>query len=302
MRSPLLFLVFNRPKTTRLVFQAIRAARPAKLYIAADGPRVERPGEADLCNEVREITSEVDWPCDVKTLFRDRNLGCKYGVSSGIAWFFSQESEGIILEDDVLPIPSFFSYCDEMLERYRNDDRVAMIAGCNLASGHFRSPGSYFFSFYCNIWGWASWRRVWQHYDVTMAQWPRWRDGNGLAKVSGGKAFFESHWRRVLDAVYQGNINTWDYQWLFNCWRLGALTILPAHSQIRNLGFGADATHTTLEPPSYVTESIVRPLEWPLIHPETVGPTLKADALIGSKIYGINPVTRIKQRLAGIFR
>jgi hypothetical protein len=302
MRSPLLFLVFNRPETTRRVFQAIREARPAKLYIAADGPRVGRTGEAKLCNEVREIASTVDWPCETKTLFREQNLGCKQGVSSGIAWFFSHETEGIILEDDVLPIPTFFAYCDEMLERYRDDDRVAMIAGCNLASNNFHAESSYLFSYYCNIWGWASWRRVWQHYDVTMTQWPLWRDGKGLAKVSGGKAFFQSHWRRVLDGVYKGNIDTWDYQWLFTCWRLGALAILPAHNQISNLGFGADATHTTAVAPSYISELIVRPLEWPLIHPERVAPEWKADALIGSKIYGINALTWLREQLTRVFR
>jgi hypothetical protein len=303
MRSPVLFLVFNRPDPTRRVFEAIRAARPAKLYVAADGPRAGRERETALCNQVRDIASGVDWPCEVKTLFRDHNLGCKHGVSSGIEWFFNHESEGIILEDDVLPIPTFFAYCDEMLERYRNDERVGMIAGCNLGSNYFRADASYLFSYYCNIWGWASWRRVWQHYDVAMTKWPAWREGNGLAKVSGGKTFFQSHWRRVLDGVHQGNINTWDYQWLFTCWRLGALTVLPAYSQISNLGFGtADATHTTADAPSHVTELIVRPLEWPLIHPETVAPELKSDALIGSKIYGINAMTRLKQQLKSLFR
>jgi hypothetical protein len=302
MKSPVLFLVFNRPASARRVFEAIRAARPSKLYVAADGPRDNCDGEAALCNQVRDIASGVDWPCDVKTLFREHNLGCKLGVSSGITWFFEHEDEGIILEDDVLPIPTFFAYCDAMLERYRNDDRVAMIAGCNLASNYFHAETSYFFSYYCNIWGWASWRRAWQHYDVTMKQWPLWRDGKGLAKVSGGKMFFQSHWRRVLDAVHQGKINTWDYQWLFTCWRLSALTVLPAYSQITNLGFGADATHTTVDTPSYVAEMTVRPLEWPLVHPRTVTAELQADALIGSKIYGINAMTRLKQRLMTIFR
>ena len=302
MRSPVLFLVFNRPEPTRRVFEAIRAARPAKLYIAADGPRVGRAEETLLCRQVRDIASGVDWPCAVKTLFREHNLGCKLGVSSGISWFFEHEAEGIILEDDVLPIPSFFAYCDDMLERYRNDERVGMIAGCNLVSNRFQADASYLFSYYCNIWGWASWRRMWQHYDVAMTQWPLWRDGKGLAKVSGGKTFFQSHWRRILDNVHEGNINTWDYQWLFTCWRLGALSILPAFSQISNLGFGADATHMTANTPSYVTDLIVRPLEWPLIHPETVAAEWNADALIGSKVYGINAMSRLKQQLKSIFR
>ncbi len=170
MRSPVLFLVFNRPDSTRKVFDAIRSARPPKLYITADGPRPDRPAEAKLCSEVRAIASAVDWPCEVKTLFRESNLGCKAGVSSGITWFFSHEDEGIILEDDVLPVPTFFNFCDEMLERYRDDARVSMISGCNLISNHFSPKQSYFFSRYNLIWGWATWRRAWQHYDVAMTQ------------------------------------------------------------------------------------------------------------------------------------
>jgi hypothetical protein len=302
MRSPVLFLVFNRPNPTRRVFEAIRFARPPKLYVAADGPRAGRSGEKALCDQVRDIVGLVDWPCEVKTLLREHNLGCKYGVSNGISWFFEHESEGIIIEDDVLPIPTFFSYCDELLERYRNDGRVGMIAGCNLGSNYFQADTSYLFSYYCNIWGWATWRRVWRHYDVTMSQWPVWRDGTGLAKIAGGKTFVLGHWRRVLDSVYEGNINTWDYQWLFTCWRLGALAILPAVSQVSNLGFGGDATHTTAAAPAFVTESIVRPLEWPLIHPNSISPELRLDRIIGSKIYGINARSRFKQRLLSIFR
>src|SRR6266403_1894039 len=145
MRSPVLFLVFNRPNSTRQVFDAIRSARPSKLYIAADGPRANRPLEANLCDEVRDIALSVDWPCQVNTLFREDNLGCKRGVSEAITWFFDREDEGIILEDDVLPVPTFFRFCDDMLERFRSDTRVSMISGCNLISRHYARKQSYFF-------------------------------------------------------------------------------------------------------------------------------------------------------------
>ena len=297
MRSAVLFLVFNRPESTRKVFDAIRAARPTKLYVAADGPRSSRPGEAKLCSEVREIAVSVDWPCEVKTLFRDGNLGCRAGVSTGISWFFSHEEEGIILEDDVLPISTFFPFCDELLELYRNDPRISMISGSNLISNYFTPGHSYFFSRYTHIWGWASWRRAWQHYDVTMAQWPRWRDGHSLEAISGGRSMFTRHWRSIFDAVYDGRVDTWDYQWTFAIWQMGGLTVLPAVNQTDNLGFGADATHTTDAAPQYVVASRPALLKWPLAHPNVVKRNVQADQLIDTKVYGVTMVNLIRRHL-----
>ncbi len=287
LRSPVLFLVFNRPESTREVFGAIRSARPPRLYIAADGPRVGRSGEAQLCNAVRDIAASVDWPCEVKTLFRETNLGCKLGVADGISWFFSHEDEGIILEDDVLPVPTFFAFCDEMLERYRNDARVSMISGCNLISSHFTPKHSYFFSRYSHIWGWASWRRAWQHYDVAMATWPAWRDAGGLNELPGVSRLFKRHWRKLFDAVYDGKIDTWDYQWTFAIWRMGGLTVLPAVNQTYNLGFSADATHTTHGMPEYVLASRPGQLKFPLTEPDAVERNVPADRVINSKVFGI---------------
>lgn len=300
MRSPILFLVFNRPDTTLRVFEMIRAARPPKLYIAADGPRAGKPAEAKLCAAVREIAEAVDWPCKVKTLFRTQNLGCKIGVSTGISWFFAEEPEGIILEDDVLPIPTFFEFCDEMLEKFRDDDRICMISGSNLISSHFHSKDSYFFSRYPYIWGWAGWRRSWGHYDVNMSEWPRWRDSGGLARMSGGNRLVSNYWRRVLNSTYDGKINTWDYQWFFACWRTAGLAVLPALNQTQNLGYGADATHTTSEAPDFVTESPTQPLEFPLVHPREVEPDVQADSLILSKVFGISLKRVVKLYLLGV--
>jgi len=288
MISPVLFLVFNRPETTRQVFSAIRASRPPKLYVAADGPRPTRAGERERCSEVRRIATSVDWPCEVKTWFRESNLGCKMGVSGGISWFFEQEPEGIILEDDVLPMPSFFDYCDDLLARYRHDERVMMISGCNLVADRFRVKESYFFARALNIWGWASWRRAWRYYDVRMSAWPAWRDGGGLKRLADGNPLFEFYWRHKLNSCYRGRENTWDYQWTFACWLAGGLSAVSAVNQVENLGFGDDATHTTTETPGYVTACPAQPLGLPLIHPHAVIRQPTADALAYSRNYGIN--------------
>jgi len=289
MRSPILFLVFNRPDTTCQVFEAIRAAKPPKLYVAADGPRLNRKGERERCEEVRQIATAVDWDCELKTLFHDENLGCKMGVSGGINWFFENEEEGIILEDDVLPIPSFFTYCDELLERYRHDDRVGVISGCNLISNHFLQKESYFFSRYNHVWGWASWRKAWQHYDISMEAWPEWRDNGGLTSVSDGNKLFEYFWSSTFDNAFRGEIDTWDYQWIFSCWYQEKVTALPTYNQTSNLGFAhQDAVHTTGDIPDYIKESIPKTLIFPLWHPEIVKRSFEADALIDRRVFKIN--------------
>jgi len=297
MKSPVLFLVFNRPDTTRQVFEAIRSARPPRLYIAADGPRLSRKGELNLCMESRKISTSVDWPCEVKTLFREKNLGCKKGVSGGIDWFFEQEEEGIILEDDILPLPSFFRYCDELLERYRHDDRVGLISGCNLISKRFSSNESYFFSRYSHIWGWATWRRAWNLYDVGMQAWPEWRDNGGLSSLSDGSKLFESQWKSTLDNAFKGGVDTWDYQWLFTCWCHGMITALPAHNQTNNLGFGPDATHTMGNVPDYIKESIPEPLPFPLRHPSHIERSSKADALLDRRAFGMTRKKQLKFKI-----
>ena len=200
MRSPILFLVFNRPDVTQRVFDAIRQARPPKLYIAADGPRKNKVGEVERCALVQEIVSQVDWPCEVSKLIRQENLGCKIAISSAIDWFFSKEPEGIILEDDCLPHPDFFPYCDELLERYRNNERVGMISGDNFQNGIKRGDGDYYFSQFCHIWGWASWARAWKKYDANLAQWPKLKARNWLGSL-GFSGAETTYWQKKLDRV-----------------------------------------------------------------------------------------------------
>lgn len=172
LNVPVLLLIFNRPDTTQRVFHEIRGASPLQLFISADGPRENKPGEFEKCQITRDIVRQVDWDCEVYTNFRDKNLGCKIAVSSAIDWFFENVEEGIILEDDCLPSFSFFRFCEELLEKYRDDERIMQIGGTNLLSEWQRSDDSYYFSKYGAIWGWATWRRAWQYYDVNMKLWP----------------------------------------------------------------------------------------------------------------------------------
>ncbi len=299
MKSAVLLIAFSRPDTTAPVFEAIRRAKPSRLYVAADGPRPQRLDECQKCEDVRQIVSNVDWPCEAKFLFQDRNLGCKVAVSAAISWFFQHEEEGIILEDDCLPLPSFFRYCDELLEFYRNDERIAQISGSTFLPGSCHSGASYYFTNYADIWGWATWRRAWRHYDMMMSDWPVWRDNNQMARLSYGSRLFERYWSGTFDATHRGEIDTWDFQWLFTCWRTNGLSVAPIHNQIKNIGFGDGATHTTYRAAASFIEP-QRPLIFPLIHPPDVKAIAKLDKLISSKRYRINRVDALRRSVRSL--
>lgn len=243
LNTPVLFLIFNRPDTTKIVFEAIRQAKPKQLFIAADGPREGRPDDARRCELVRQIASQIDWSCEVKTLFRDSNLGCKLAVSSAIDWFFSHVEEGIILEDDCLPNKSFFPYCTELLKAYRANDQVMHISGTNFQFGQKRGNASYYFSNYFHVWGWATWRRAWRLYDVNLIELDTFLAKNKIVNILKLKSE-QQYWTKVFNDVKRGEVNTWDYQWLFSIWANNGICITPNVNLISNLGFGADATHT----------------------------------------------------------
>ena len=263
-QPPVLFLIFNRPETTRESFQAIAQAKPNRLYIAADGPRPDKDGESQRCEQARQIATAVDWPCEVKTLFRAHNLGCKRAVSSAIDWFFQHEPEGIILEDDCVASPDFFRFAAELLARYRHDERIMCISAQHFHGDAHQPEHSYFFSRYNHCWGWASWRRAWQHYDPEIANWPEFRDTSWLRTVGDGSRMFAYHWRTIFNQCYDGEIDTWDYQWTFHCWQQDGLTILPAKNLVANIGFGSHAAHTCPEhDPGLTVESLAFPLSHP---------------------------------------
>jgi hypothetical protein len=295
MQSPVLFLIFNRPEPTRRVFEALRAARPPRLYIAADGPRSSRPGEAARCAATREVITTIDWPCEVRTLLRDDNLGCKRAVSGGIDWFFEQEEQGIIIEDDVLPDPTFFPYCDELLDRYRDVEQVGMISGDNFQFGTVRGEASYYFSRYAHIWGWASWRRTWRRYDRDMKAWPEFKRTGGLQRVLGRRRDEVGFWTRTFDATHAGKIDTWDHQLSFSMWAHGMLSLLPQSNLVANIGFGADATHTSGA--SRYADMPRQRMEFPLAHPASISQCTAADDFTASQMF-VRPLhMRVIERL-----
>ena len=273
--TPVALLVFNRPDTTAKVFEHLRALRPARLLVAADGPRAGLDGEAELCRQVRRIVSAVDWPCRLSTRFADANQGCGTGVYAAISWVFEHEPEAIILEDDCLPDPSFFPYCAELLARWRDDERVMAISGDNFQFGAVTCAHSYYFSRYFHCWGWASWRRAWRLHDPAMPLWPALRADGWLDWLLDDPVEAR-RWRDGFDAVHAGGLDTWDFQWVYTIWRNSALTILPRENLVTNIGFHAQATHTRT--PSLFAELPRRALPLPLDHPPHVIRNFVADA------------------------
>ena len=282
---PVLLIGFNRPDTTARVVEVLRALRPERLYVACDGARLNRPGEPERCGAVRALIASapqglIDWPCQLRTRFRDTNLGCRAVASSALDWFFEQEEEGIVLEDDILPDPSFFPYCQALLERFRHDSRIGAIA----ANNHQRLPpadgSSYRFSIYSHCWGWATWRRAWRCYDRELNGWPAFRAAGWLEQL-GGSAFARL-WGGWLEQLAAGRIDTWDMIWQLSCWQQGFLTVIPAVELVENIGFGEDATHTLDEhSPLGPRDS----LTFPLVHPAVIQPDRRRDADTFRRLY-----------------
>jgi len=299
METPILFLIFNRPDTTKRVFEAVRKAKPPKLFVAADGPRPDKPGEWEKCQKVREIVTAVDWDCEVKTLFRDTNLGCRVGVSRAIDWFFQHVEEGIILEDDCLPTQSFFRLCQELLERYRYDERVMMISGNNFQFGRRCGSYSYYFTKYTHIWGWASWKRAWKFYDVNMNLWPEIKK-KGLLRGLVNNSKEMNYWEQIFDSVHASKIDTWDYQWTFSCWVQNGLSVLPKVNLVSNIGLGIESTHTHKDSP--LANMPVLPMEFPLKHPPFLLYDSKADSITFKNTCSSSFIKRVINRLVRIAR
>ena len=297
---PILFVIFNRPDTTMRVFEKIRDARPERLYVAADGPRPGREEEKDRCDEARLIASAVDWPCQVYTLFREGNLGCREAVSSAITWFFEHEEAGIILEDDCLPHPTFFPYCAELLEHYRDNLEVMCISGDNSTGIDLPTSDSYLFSSFPLIWGWATWRRAWQKYD--FEEFCNDKRLNVIKSINSTKEFVH-FWKTTYLRVANLKINAWDYVWNYTVWKHNGLCCIPKKNLISNIGFGSDSTHTRNKN-NPRAEYKIYAMSIPLSHPKTVTANKELDIKIPEAIHGIKKrppfIKRIFRRVTKI--
>lgn len=300
--TAVLFLVFNRPEITVRVFETIRRARPKRLYIAADGPRSDRLNETKLCQQTRHICSQIDWDCEVKTLFREENLGCRLAVSRAIDWFFDNETEGIILEDDCLASQSFFHYCSELLDYHRDDNQVMCVSGNNFQQGIMDSDESYYFSRYPHCWGWATWKNAWSCYDAGMDQWKEERNVGVIKQWSDATDEFCRYWENAFDAAVTGKVDSWAYRWLYSCWKERGLSCLPQQNLVKNIGFEETATHTQSN--VWYSKLDCNELSFPIKHPRLKRRNVKADKLTDKKVYGIEVKEKklnIKRKINEIF-
>jgi hypothetical protein len=267
--SPVALFVFNRPECTKRVFDAIAQTKPRRLLLIADGPRPGHSGDAELCQQVRDLVTAVDWPCDFSTNFASANLGCQERFVTGLDWAFSLVEEAIILEDDCLPDPSFFPFCAELLDRYRGDSRVASISGTSLVKNQPPTDASYWFSELGGNWGWATWKSEWQRFDRNVSDWPTLRKERALDEIFGKAA--SAYWTSIFDAMYERKSpDVWDYQWIYSHLKNHSVNVMPRINLVTNIGFGAGATHTQKTDARLMVPS--QKIEFPLRHPISLIP------------------------------
>jgi hypothetical protein len=304
--TPIALIIFNRPDNTAKVFEAIRRARPPVLLVAADGPRADRMEDIEKCWASRAIVKQVDWKCEVLTNYSDINLGVRERPVSAFNWVFDQVEEAILLEDDCLPHPTFFRYCEELLNHYRDDNRIMTISGDNTPLGYRRKRllnSSYYFSIYPRTWGWATWRRAWKLNDIKMRHWPQVRDENWLADILPDDSAIKC-WKRSFEQVHNG-LQSWDQQWVLSSWLNNGLSIIPKDNLISNIGFSSAATNTTnLQDPRACVPT--QAVNFPLVHPALMIPDRLADSFTHKHLYDFSFRERFQRKfrklLTGVSR
>ncbi len=299
-KTPIALFIFNRPDITNRIFIEISKIKPSTLLLISDGARESKIGECEKVDSARKIVDRVNWPCTVLKNYSDSNLGCKKRISSGIDWVFENVEKAIFLEDDCLPDPTFFRFCEEMLLRYQNNQQIGMISGDNFQFGKMYGPESYYFSKYCHVWGWATWKDRWTGiYDVNMEIWPRFSSEEEFSKLFYCDAEHK-YWHKLFQRAYLNKIDTWDIQWTFVNWAFNRLTILPNVNLISNLGFDMHATHTKSF--GELANMPTFQMNFPLKHPIQVVRNIQAD-IYSDRISIRLPVwKKIKNRITVLFR
>jgi hypothetical protein len=274
MKSPIVLIIFNRPNHTKEVFSRIAEVKPTQLFIIADGPRND--DDIPKCQASQDIVKEISWDCEVYRNYSDINLGCGKRPATGISWVFEHVDRAIILEDDCIPHPDFFRFCDELLEKYENDTRVMQINGNNFQLGRKYGQYSYYFSRHSICWGWATWHRAWKLFDINVKLWAELRKQQWLYDILKDENLVK-YFENIFQETYQEEIvSWWDHQWTFACWVHNGLSISPRNTLITNIGFGKDATHTK-KPDSIWAYLPASAIDFPLKHPPYVMPNAEAD-------------------------
>ncbi len=268
--TPILIIAFNRYDTTMQVFEQIRKLKPKYLYIAVDGPRANKPDEVEKCKRVKDIFINIDWECEVHTLFRDKNLGCKIGVSSAITWFFEHVERGIIIEDDIILDPTFFSFAAEMLEYYKDDAEIMCINAVNFQPKR-RSAESYYISNYALVWGWGTWRKAWQKYEVSLKDYNKKTLSRFISNTT-----VVNKLDQIFCDIISGKLDTWDFQWNYTIWKNQGRCITPENNMCFNIGFGSNATHTT-GADFHASKMEISQMSFPIIHSPNKNINIKAD-------------------------
>jgi len=301
LRAPIILIAFNRPECTARVLAALASVAPRQLFVIGDGPRPGHPTDSARVGQVRQQFERLGWPCEVITDFAASNLGCRRRVVTGLNWAFGQVEEAIILEDDIVPSPPFFRFCDELLARYRDCDRIGSISGMNFAGARYTPEASYAFSKYNLFWGWATWRRAWARYDDAMAcVGVPGEDGLDALLARTFRLYRERfYWRTLLQRTARDQINSWGYRWLLSCWKAGMLGITPCVSLAENIGVGVDATHTRAD---LYDVGPVGEMNFPLSHPSNIAADVKLDRAIEDSIYSRDFFARLAWLIAKMRR
>jgi hypothetical protein len=300
MKTPIVLIIFRRPETTLKIFDKIRQGKPSKLLVISDAPRPDQPDEYEKCEKARAIIDSVDWDCKILKKYADTNLGSFRCIASGLDWAFNQVEEAIILEDDCLPDLTFFRFCEELLDYYRNDQRVMAISGNNFQLGHQRTEDSYYFSRYTHSWGWATWKRAWKYADIEMKAWPKVREQNLLKLILDNDREVK-YWDTILQATYESKIVAWDYRWTLAAWLQNGLTILPNVNLISNIGFGEGATNTVSTKNPWINLP-TQPMAFPLQHPEFIIRDSLADAFTQTSVFKPNLKFRLGRKIKKVFK
>jgi hypothetical protein len=272
---PLLLIIYNRPQFTDRLLAIIAAIRPSVLFIAADAPS-DDPTDQIKCMQAREIVKKINWDCHLETKFSDVHMGVRNGPYNAIMWFFSKVDRGIILEDDIMPSDDFFWFCLEMLEKYEDDKRIMLISGCNFQAAEKRREDVYFFSKTCTTWGWASWKRAIQNYDINLESFPYFKKQQKYKNVS-DNWWVQKYWMHKFEDIYEKRqLNSWDWPFYYHIWFQNGLSIIPGVNLVSNIGIGNEATHTKSAGRYFLART--HPMKWPLKHPTAVLPDIHSDA------------------------